>query len=557
MIHLAYVARLYIDYMNFFFRPYTILFSYYGYSIEWVKGKDNTLCDAFSRLPTPVDKPSKLEIDSHTEVHQIRDIAIDSLPVTPCLLRSRLFADPILSKVMTFVQTKWPGKRQLLPDFHPYFEKRGELSVEDNLLLLHNRIIIPSSLREQIQSTLHMGHPGMVATKSLAKFTVWFPNIDNAIEQFIKRCQSCQENRPAVIKTPLNNWNQPDFAMERLHIDFTGPYEGLYWFVITDAFSRWPEIIPMKSATSENVIVQIRKLIANYGLCYTIVSDNGSVFTSKEFADFCSANSVKLIHSSPYHSRTNGLVGRTIRSFKEHMRANSSISDINQRLATVPFTMRATVNATTGKTPSELFIGRRMLTPLDRLKPDLRHTVDFKKSRQAVYHDQHSRVHLFSINDAVWVKDVNAQRGWLPGTVLRRSGPLSYVIEVNGKSQRRHADHLRLRITPETPFDNEDDDDTALHVQPGLLNPLLSTSSTSSTVAQPSIQPSIMPQPTITAIANSPQPVPVSVTTPMTSSTTAPAAVKPKSRVIAPVQQPSRHSTRVTVRPNYYSETHF
>ena len=220
-------------------------------------------------------------------------------------------------------------------------ETRRIVSSRPSTTLAHNRIIIPSSLREQILSTLHMGHLGMVATESLAKFTAWFPNIYNAIEQFIKSCQSCQENRPAVIETPLNNWNQPDFAMKRLHIDFTGPYEGLYWFVITNAFSRWPEIIPMKSATSENFIAQIRKLIANYGFCYTIVSDNRSVFTSKEFTDFCSANSIKLIHSLPYHSRTNGLVERTIRSFKEHMRANSSISDINQRLATVLFTMRA------------------------------------------------------------------------------------------------------------------------------------------------------------------------------------------------------------------------
>ena len=71
--------------------------------------------------------------------------------------------------------------------------------------------------------------------------------------------------------------------------------------------------------------------------------------------------------------------------------------------------------------------------------------------------------------------------------MLQQSGPLSYVIEVNGKSQRRHANHLRLRVIPEMPLDNEDDDDTALHVQPGLLNPPLSTSSTLSTVAQPSI----------------------------------------------------------------------
>ena len=51
----------------------------------------------------------------------------------------------------------------------------------------------------------------------------------------------------------------------------------------------------------------LRQLFASYGLPEHIVSDNGSLFTSEEFAVFMESNGIKHTRSAPYHPSTNGL----------------------------------------------------------------------------------------------------------------------------------------------------------------------------------------------------------------------------------------------------------
>ena len=36
----------------------------------------------------------------------------------------------------------------------------------------------------------------------------------------------------------------PKKAWERLHIDCAGPFVNKMWFVIVDAYSKWPVVIP-------------------------------------------------------------------------------------------------------------------------------------------------------------------------------------------------------------------------------------------------------------------------------------------------------------------------
>ena len=54
-----------------------------------------------------------------------------------------------------------------------------------------HRIIIPSSLRNRILNELHDDHQGIVKTKALARSYVWFPGIDNMIEETIGDCKMC------------------------------------------------------------------------------------------------------------------------------------------------------------------------------------------------------------------------------------------------------------------------------------------------------------------------------------------------------------------------------
>ena len=86
----------------------------------------------------------------------------------------------------------------------------------------------------------------------------------------------------------------PDAPWKRLHVDFTGPFLGKTFFILVDAHSKWPEVVTMSSTTSQSTIEVLRSF-SRYGLPEQIVSDNGTQFTSDEFAQFMERNGIKHI----------------------------------------------------------------------------------------------------------------------------------------------------------------------------------------------------------------------------------------------------------------------
>jgi len=73
--------------------------------------------------------------------------------------------------------------------------------------------------------------------------------------------------------------------------------------VATDNFTKWVEAIPLKIASSANVIEFIREhIIYRFGVPQSTTTDQGKMFTSKEFEDFATRTSFKLINLSPYYA---------------------------------------------------------------------------------------------------------------------------------------------------------------------------------------------------------------------------------------------------------------
>lgn len=312
--------------------------------------------------------------------------------------------------------------------------------------------MVPNGLRKQILHRLHETHPGSSTMKNIAKNTVWWPNCNKDIEDFVDTCDTCQRLRYNMKETPLNLWNLPDNQWDRIHIDYTGPYYGKMWFVVIDAYSRWMEIFPMHASTSDGSIRVLRTLFARYGLPNSMVSDNASIFTSEMFKQFAKLNGIHLILTTPYHSRSNGLVERAIKTFKfRYGKSADQFKDPEHRLQAMLFVYRNSIHSSTGQTPSEMFLGRNTRTFLHTLIPDKRSYADRKSLKMKLYHDRDLKERSFEKEDTVWFRRKN-DKEWSPAVIQERTGNSSYRARTSTDDNvRLHADHLRPRRTRHQP----------------------------------------------------------------------------------------------------------
>ena len=145
---------------------------------------------------------------------------------------------------------------------------------------------------------------------------------------------------------------------------------GKMFLLIIDAHSRWLEVHMTSSSTSSATIELLRRSFATLGLPETVVSDNGTNFTSDEFARFLKKNGIRHIRTPPYHLASNGLAERAVQTFKEGMRKLKD-GTLETKLSRFLFKYRLTPHSSTGTAPSELMFGRCLRSQLDNLHPGL------------------------------------------------------------------------------------------------------------------------------------------------------------------------------------------
>lgn len=153
-----------------------------------------------------------------------------------------------------------------------------------------------------------------------------------------------------------------------MHIDYT-EIKGHHILLVVDSYSKWLEVFPMRSTTSESTISVLRSPFARFGLPQQLVSYNGPQFRSKEFEDFLRANDIKHTLCHPYHPSSNGLA----ETFKRLFTLVHRIDDVLLHYRNTPHT-------TTGTTPAELFLKRAPRTRLSLVKPSLQQKVENRQT---------------------------------------------------------------------------------------------------------------------------------------------------------------------------------
>ena len=96
------------------------------------------------------------------------------------------------------------------------------------------------------------------------------------------------------------------------------------------------------------------------------------------------------------------------------------------KLASLLLSYRATPHSTTKRTPSELFIGRRVRKRLDLLRHNLENSIQRKSSEKVCGNDNQRRV---EVGDSVLVRDYRKiQEFWVKGVVIYKLGLVTYNV---------------------------------------------------------------------------------------------------------------------------------
>ena len=343
----------------------------YEFELVYKKGKLNPAY-YMSRHPLPTTKSSDHE-DKMTEEF-VNMITQNAVPKTLTIddIREATVKDEVLQQCMVAIETgDWYHFRTQASEkelAESLFKVRDGLTVNttEGIILRDHRIVIPSSLRQQIVNIAHEGHQGVVKCKQLLREKVWFPGIDKIVEKTVKDCLACQVSvAEKQVNEPLQMSDLPDAPWQEVSVDFKELPSGEYLLVIIDDYSRFPIVEIVHSTSSKSVIPKLDTIFSTHGVPAVVKSDNGPPFNSSDFAQFASYLGFKHRKITPLWPQANGEVERMMRNLKKiYNAAKIERKSWRQEINAYLRNYRATPHSTTKCAPASLLFQRQFITRL-------------------------------------------------------------------------------------------------------------------------------------------------------------------------------------------------
>ena len=317
--------------------------------------------DALSRHPVSDPQPLELlaERDPSNEPEiTIADIRTMSVATHESLrlqeLRSQAQSDWVYQKLRHYILGGFPESRNRLPEECRHFwQVKDQLTLDNDLIVYGCRLLIPAAMRRDVLTQLHESHQGLVHTKQRARLVVYWPGIDNDIDNVIASCRKCQEHLPSNYKEPITLKSRPDRPFQELAADFCS-YAGHDFLIIVDCYTDWPDIIHQgHDATAPRLLAAMKQAFSRSGVPDVVWSDQGPQFTSKLFQDFSKEWGFQHVMSTPTYPQSNGKAEATVKAMKKIIRATWSGTHLDAgKLARALLQYRNTPSQRDGLSPA-------------------------------------------------------------------------------------------------------------------------------------------------------------------------------------------------------------
>lgn len=414
----------------------------YDLDVQYIPGKKMIVADHLSR--------SYLKNETGKDTSSLNEI-IHSINVTDNsleMIKNATKKDCVLSAIQHYYEIGWPQDKSKVPEnLRQFWKIRNEIHVENDVVFRDERVFVPRSLRSQMLATLHVGHAGITKSKKRANGIMFWPGISSDIEDYVSQCKSCCRFRNSNIKEPMIAHPIPEHPFNKISADIC-EYGGLFYLMITDFFSKWIDVVPIKNKTAGEVIQKLKIFFSNFGIANTLIADNNP-FNSFEFKTFSQQWNFQISTSSPRYAKSNGAAEKAVQTGKNMIKkCIDSGSDLYMGL----LEYRNTPAAGLSKSPAEIVFGRQSRSKFyvspkllenqnnSAIIKELQHIEDTRKKyydKTAVHRDE------FTKNQHIWFQRNNKQ--WTPGKIIdKHSAPRSYMIQDdNGRVLRRNSFHIR------------------------------------------------------------------------------------------------------------------
>ena len=178
-------------------------------------------------------------------------------------------------------------------------------------------LVLPEICRNMV---LHTAHESPIAghfshNKTFAKISANFfwPGAGLDVRTYCRSCDVCQRMSQRRTKpVPLVKMPIIDTPFSRISMDIVGPLSptssGGHRYILTviDWATGFPEAVPLKSIDSISVAEALLAIFSRVGIPNTILSDQGTNFTSLLMGELHRLLGIKPMFSSVYHSQGNG-----------------------------------------------------------------------------------------------------------------------------------------------------------------------------------------------------------------------------------------------------------
>lgn len=337
----------------------------YDMVVKHKQGKQNTVCDALSRVR--VSTIRQIPPRDDIRLAQRRDLSLN--PIIRYLLHDE-------------TPVAYNQKQR-----EKFIQECQQFEMIDGMLFkrrLENSpvVVIPDMYQELMLYRLHKSvegmHLGITKTLKTLSEMCWWNGMRKAVEDYVNSCDSCAQikNPYRRIRVPMKG-QYPQHALQTVSCDLAGPFpvskRGNKWFIVfVDHFTKYCEIVALPDARTETVAQAfVEQWVTRYGLPTNLLHDRGTNLVSAVMKRVSEMMGIKQKTTCAYNPRCNGLSEHCVKTIKfclAHV-VNEEHTDWDESLHFIQMAMNSSWHASTNSSPAKLFYGREMMTPTRMLLP--------------------------------------------------------------------------------------------------------------------------------------------------------------------------------------------